>query len=140
MKRVVKKKVDGQVAAGSPASTLQGLFHSFARLAEKAGDGRPLLRGLRVARDPTADRFVVVHSGARVEFVLVPSDSQPPEAAVECRRMDGGGATETATIAHFRFNETGVVSESSVPELVNERIDQSPAAWSIVAAVLWSAM
>jgi hypothetical protein len=27
-----------------------------------------------------------------------------------------------------------------VTELVNERVDQSPSAWSIVAAVMWGAM
>jgi hypothetical protein len=135
MKRVVKKKVEG------PPSPLLGLFHSFARLAEKAGEGRPQLRGLRVARDPSANRFVVVHLNARVEFVLViHADNQPPDAEVECRRMDGAGVTEAATIACFRFNETGVVTESTVPELVNERVDQTPAAWSIVAAVMWSAL
>jgi hypothetical protein len=135
MKRVVKKKVD------SPPSPLQGLFHAFARLAERAGEGRPQLRGLRVARDPSADRFVVVHLGARVEFLLViQADGEPPKAAVECRRVDGAGVTETTLLARFCFNEAGVVTESTVPELVDERVDQSPAAWSIVAAVMWCAL
>jgi len=31
---------------------------------------RAQFRGLRVAHDPNADRFVVVHIGSRVEFVL----------------------------------------------------------------------
>jgi hypothetical protein len=141
MKRVVKKKTEGQSGASGTPSAAQGLFKSFARLAEKAGEGRPQLRGLRVATDPTADRFVVVHLGARVEFVLeIHGDSQPPDAEVACRRMDGAGVTETAPLARFRFNEAGVVTESTVPELVNERVDQTPAAWSIVAAVMWSAL
>ncbi len=44
------------------------------------------------------------------------------------------------TIAGFRFNEAGIVSESTVPELVNERLDQKTGAWSIVAAVMWNAL
>ena len=43
-------------------------------------------------------------------------------------------------IARFRFNEAGTVSESTVPELLNERLDQKNGAWSIVAAVLWNAL
>jgi hypothetical protein len=141
MKKVVKKKSESQGAASSIASPMRSLFHAFARLAETAGDGRPQLRGLRVARDPSADRFVVVHLGARVEFVLkIQGASQPQDAEVECRRIDGAGVAETVPLARFRFNESGVVSESSVAELVNERIDQAPAAWSIIAAVMWSAM
>jgi hypothetical protein len=50
------------------------------------------------------------------------------------------GATEAAPIAGFRFDETGNVSQSSVPELVNENISQSNGAWSIVGAVIWNAM
>jgi hypothetical protein len=120
---------------------MHGLFRSFAALAEQAADGRPQLRGLRVAHDPAADRFVVVHTGARVEFVLlIHGDSLPPYAEVECRRMNSSGATEETPIARFRFDDTGLVSESSVPELVGERIDQANGAWSIVAAVLWDAM
>jgi hypothetical protein len=137
-KKVAKKKV---VAKGSGAtSVLRSLFRSFAKLAEQAGDGRPLLRGLRVAQDPTADRIVVVHGGSRVEFVLVPGTGEPPYAEVECRRMDTMGATEATPIASFRFDETGTVSQSSVPELVNENISQSNGAWSIVGAVIWNAM
>jgi len=67
-------------------------------------------------------------------------DEQPPYAEIECRRMDSAGVTETTPIARFRFNETGVVAQSTVPELLNERIDQAPGAWSIVAAVIWDAM
>ena len=138
MKKAVKKKAETESGA---ASILRSLFRSFARLAEQAGDGRPLLRGLRVAHDPTADRFVVVHSGSRVEFVLqLHGDDQPPYAEVACRRMDSAGATETETIASFRFNESGVVTESTVAELVNEKIDLAPGAWSIVSAVIWSAL
>jgi hypothetical protein len=82
-----------------------------------------------------------VHSGSRVEFILLlHGDQQPAYAEVECRRMDSAGATETAPIARFRFGETGVVLQSSVTELVNERIDQAPGAWSIVAAVVWDAL
>jgi hypothetical protein len=138
MKKAVKRKVE---AEGGAASILRSLFQSFAKLAEQAGDGRPLLRGLRVAHDPTADRFVVVHSGSRVEFVLqVHHDDQPPYGEVECRRMDSAGATEKETIASFRFNEAGLVTESTVAELVNEKIDLAPGAWSTVSAVIWSAL
>jgi hypothetical protein len=139
MKKAAKRKGEGD--GTGVASVLRGLFRSFAKLAEQAGDGRPLLRGLRVAHDPKADRFVVVHSGSRVEFVLLlDGDSQPPSAEVECRRMDSAGATEQKKIASLRFGDTGVVSQSTVPDLVNERIDQAPGAWSIVAAVIWNAL
>ncbi len=139
MKRAAKKKGEGDGTGNR--GVLQGLFRSFAKLAEQAADGRAQLRGLRVAHDPKADRFVIVHLGSRVEFVLqIAADSQPPNAQVQCRRMDSAGATEKETIARFRFDETGVVSESTVPELVNERIDQAPGAWSVVAAIMWSAL
>jgi hypothetical protein len=54
--------------------------------------------------------------------------------------MDTMGATETTPIARFRFNEAGIVSESTVPELDNENIAQTNGAWSIVAAVIWNAL
>jgi hypothetical protein len=54
--------------------------------------------------------------------------------------MDTMGATEATPIANFRFDETGNVSRSSVPELVNENISQPNGAWSIVGAVIWNAM
>ncbi len=54
--------------------------------------------------------------------------------------MDSIGATEATPIASFRFNETGDVSQSSVPELVNENISQANGAWSIVSAVIWNAL
>jgi hypothetical protein len=139
MKRAVKRK--SEIADTGPRSVLRSQFHSFAKLAGQAGDGKPLLRGLRVAHDPRIDRFVVVHGGTRVEFVLTPhGDAEPPYAEIECRRMDAAGATEQATIAAFRFDETGVVSQSTVTELLNERIDDASGAWSIVAAVVWGAM
>ena len=50
------------------------------------------------------------------------------------------GATEATPIATFRFNETGTVLQSSVPELVNENIAEANGAWSIVGAVIWDAM
>lgn len=137
MKKAAKKKA-GVGSGVSP--TLLGLFHSFAKLAGQAGDGRPLLRGLRVAHDPSADRIVVVHGATRVEFVLAAGVGEPPHAQVECRRMDSVGATEALTIASFQFTETGTVSQSSVPELVNENIAEANGAWSIVSAVIWSAM
>lgn len=137
MRRATKTR---PAEASGPASAMRGLFRSFARLAEQAGDGRPLLRGLRVAHDPTADRIVIVHGGLRVEFVLVPVAGEPPFADVECRRMDSQGSTEATPIASFRFDEAGNVSQSSVPELVNENIAQPNGAWSIVGAVIWSAM
>src|SRR5262245_22406628 len=141
MKRVVKKKSEREGGPIGTASPLRSLFQAFAKLAEAAGDGRPQLRGLRVARDPTADRFVVVHLGVRVEFVLVNHGvGQLQDAEVECRRIDGAGVAETGLLARFRFNGDGVVSESTVPELVNERVNQAPAAWSIVAAVMWCAL
>jgi len=138
VKKAAKKRVEPEESGTS--SVMRSLFRSFAKLAEQAGDGRPLLRGLRVAQDPTADRIVVVHGGSRVEFVLVRGAGDSPYADVECRRMDSTGATEVTPIARFRFNETGDVSESSVPELVNENISQANGAWSIVSAVIWSAM
>ena len=138
MKKTAKKKVEAD-GSGTP-SALRSLFRSFAKLAERAGDGRPLLRGLRVAQDPTADRIVVVHGGSRVEFILAPCIGDPAHADVECRRMDSTGATEATPIAAFRFNEAGNVSQSSVPELLNENIAQSNGAWSIVGAVIWNAM
>lgn len=138
MKRAAKKKVEAD--GGETPAVMRSLFRAFAKLAEQAGDGRPLLRGLRVAQDPTAERIVIVHGGSRVEFVLVPGVGEPPYADVECRRMDSTGATETTPIASFRFDETGNVLQSSVPELVNENIAQANGAWSIVAAVVWNAM
>jgi hypothetical protein len=139
MKKTAKRKVEGD-GTGVPA-VMRGLFRSFAKLADQVAGARPLLRGLRVAHDPKADRFVAVLGGSRVEFVLVLyGEDQPPCAEIECRRMDSAGATEKTTIARFRFDDTGVVSQSTVPELVNERIDQAPGAWSIVAAVIWDAL
>ena len=138
MKKAAKKKVKPEESGMS--SVVRSVFRSFAKLAEQAGDGRPLLRGLRVAQDPTADRIVIVHGGSRVEFVLVLGTGDSPYADVECRRMDSTGATEATPIASFQFDETGNVSQSSVPELVNENISQSNGAWSIVSAVVWNAM
>lgn len=74
MKRAAKKKVE-EDGTGVP-SVMRGLFRSLAKRAEQAGDGRPLLRGLRVARDPKADRIVVVHGESRVEF-MAPAASSP---------------------------------------------------------------
>lgn len=139
MKRIAKKKVESETSGAE--SVLRSLFRSFAMLTEQAADGRPQLRGLRVAHDPNGDRFVAVHLGARVEFVLrIDSDSVPAQADVECRPINSAGAAAEMTIARFRFNETGIVSEATVPELVNERLDQKNGAWSIVAAVLWDAL
>jgi hypothetical protein len=138
VKKAAKKKIE--VKGSGTSSVMRGLFRSFAKLAEQAGDGRPLLRGLRVGQDPTADRIVIVHGGSRVEFVLVPGTGDPPYADVECRRMDSIGATEAVPIASFRFDDTGSVLQSSVPELVNENIAQANGAWSIVGAILWNAM
>ena len=138
MKKAAKKKVEPE--ASGTSSVMRSVFRSFAKLAEQAGDGRPLLRGLRVAQDPSADRIVVVHGGSRVEFVLILGAGDSPYADVECRRMDSTGATEATPIASFQFNETGNVSQSSVPELVNENISQANGAWSIVSAVIWNAM
>ena len=138
MKKVAKKKAEPEKSGTS--SVMRSVFRSFAKLAEQAGDGRPLLRGLRVAQDPTADRIVIVHGGSRVEFVLVLGAGDSPNADVECRRMDSTGRTEATPIASFQFNETGNVSQASVPELVNENISQPNGAWSIVSAVVWNAL
>jgi hypothetical protein len=139
MKRVAKKKAEPDESGLKAAMRVR--FRSFGKLAEQAAGGRPQLRGIRVAQDPVADRFVVVQQNARVEFVLrIQDDAEPPHADVECRRLDSAGAAEEATIAHIRFNEAGVVTQSTVPELVDERIDQPQAAWSFVAAAMWNAM
>ena len=139
MKRVAKKKAESPVSGG--ASVLRSLFRSFAMLVEQAAEGKPQLRGLRVAHDPKADRFVAVHLGARVEFLLqTDSATVPPHADVECRPVNSLGATAETCIARFRFNEAGIVTESSVPELVDVRLDQKAGAWSIVAAVMWDAL
>lgn len=139
MKKPSRKKIEADETG--VRALVRGAFRSFARLAEQAGEGRPLLRGLRVAHDPNGDRFVVVHGGTRVEFILVLHGDDPsPHGQIECRRMDSAGATEAAPIARFRVDPTGVVSESSVTELAGERIDQAPGAWSIVAAVIWDAL
>jgi hypothetical protein len=138
VKKAAKRKI--QAEGSGTQSVLRSVFRSFAKLAEQAGDGRPLLRGLRVAQDPTADRIVIVHGGSRVEFVLVLGAGDSPHADVECRRMDSTGATEATPIASFRFDETGTVTQSSVPELVNENIAEANGAWSIVGAVIWNAM
>jgi hypothetical protein len=135
MKKTTRKKA---ADTGVPPA-LSGLFRSFARLAERTADDRPLLRGLRIAHDPAACRFVAAHAGSYIEFVLaVPADCVPPVGEIECRRMNSSGATAESTIARFRFNEEGIIVESTVPELAGERIDQAPAACSVVAAVLWS--
>lgn len=139
MKKAAKTKAED--SGTGVLSIMRGLFRSFSKLAEQTGNGRPLLRGLRVARDPKADRIVVVHGESRVEFVLaVCSDGDPPYAEIECRRMDSAGATEKASIARFRFDDKGVVSQSTVPELINENIAQEHGAWSVVAAVMWDAL
>ncbi len=139
MKKAVKKK--DETDDGGARSVLRSVFRSFTKLAEQAGEGRPLLRGLRVAHDPKAERIVVVHGGSRVEFVLkLSADSTPPHAVVECRRMDTVGATETTPLASFQFDEAGVVSDSTVPEFVGEKITDANGAWSIVAAVIWDAL
>jgi hypothetical protein len=138
MKRAVKKK-DGD--DGGARSVLRSVFRSFTKLAEQAGEGRPLLRGLRVAQDPKAERIVVVHGGTRVEFVLkLSADSTPPHAVVECRRMDTAGVTEPTPIASFQFDEAGIVSHSTVTEFIGEKITDANGAWSIVAAVIWDAL
>ena len=138
MRKAAKKKAEAD--AGGAPSVMRSQFRSFARLAGQAGDGRPLLRGLRVAQDPTADRIVIVHGGSRVEFVLVPGADAASYADVECRRMDSIGATEATPIASFRFDETGRVLQASVADLLNENIAESTGAWSIVGAVVWIAM
>jgi hypothetical protein len=139
MKKAAKKKAD--IDETGVLALMRGVFRAFSKLAEQAGEGRPLLRGLRIAHDPKVDRFVVVHSGSRIEFLLVlHGEGRPPFAEIECRRMDSAGVTEAASMARFRFDQSGVVSESSVAELAGERIDQATGAWQIVAAVIWDAL
>ncbi|BAP90007.1 uncharacterized protein E1O_28760 [Burkholderiales bacterium GJ-E10] len=136
MKKVSRKKTGDSGTVISPV--LRGLFRSFAKLAERAAENRPLLRGLRIAYDPGAERFVVAHAGSYVEFVLaIPGDCVPPLGEIECRPMSTAGATEESTIARFRFNEAGIITESTVPELAGQNIDVDAAAWSVVAAVCW---
>jgi hypothetical protein len=137
VKKATKNRVEAE--GGEAASVLRGVFRSFAKLAERAGEGRPLLRGLRVGHDPSAERIVIVHGGSRVEFLL-PGDGVPSHADVECRRVESTGVTQNEAIASFRFNASGEVLQSSVPELVGENIAQENGAWSIVAAVVWNAM
>jgi hypothetical protein len=135
------KKISRKKAADGPAGTspmLQALFRTFATLAERTAENRPLLRGMRIAYDPRAARFVVAHAGSYVEFVLaVAADCVPPLGQIECRRMNTSGATEESTIARLRFDENGVITESTVPELAGQSIALADGAWSAVAAVLW---
>jgi hypothetical protein len=138
MKKTTRKKDADETGV---RAILRARFAGLGKLAAQAGDGRPLLRGLRVAQDPAADRFVVVHGGVRVEFVLLLHDKDaPPTAEVECRRMDSAGATEAEAMARIRFSDAGEVLESTVSELIGENINQPEGAWSIVAAVIWDAM
>lgn len=138
MKKAAKKKADSDLGS---KSELRSVFRSFAQLAGQAGEGRPLLRGLRVAHDPTTERIVVVHSGARVEFLMVlPPESSPAHADVECRRVGGTGTTEATPIATFQFDQAGNVLQSTVPELTGEKVTDSNGAWSIVSAVIWNAL
>lgn len=139
MKKTTKKKSEADDTGAR--AILRARFAGLGKLAAQAGDGRPLLRGLRVAQDPAADRFVVVHGGVRVEFVLLLHDREtPPTAEVECRRMDSAGPTEADALARIRFSDNGAVLESTVSELVGENINQPEGAWSIIAAVIWDAM
>src|SRR5258705_12546897 len=131
MKKLPRKKAaDG--GTGIP-SVLQVLFRSFSKLAERAAEGRPLFRGLRIAHDPGTDRFVVVHAGSWIEFVLtILGDWVPPHGEVQCRRMDTSGTTELTKIARFLLNEVGVITYATVPEHIYERVGQSPAPWTVV--------
>jgi hypothetical protein len=139
MKKAARSKATEDKTGAS--SILRSLFRTFSKFAEQAGDGRPLLRGLRVAYDPKADRIVIVHGGARIEFVLRPvADTVPAHAQVECRRMDSAGKAEAEPFTRFRYDEQGVVAESNVAELVGENVAQAEGAWSIVAAVVWDAL
>lgn len=139
MRKAAKSKVT--VEETGAAKVLKSAFRTFAKLAAQAAESRPQLRGLRVATDPKMDRFVAVHLNSRVEFVLkVDREAADASATVDCFRMDSAGVSEGATIAQLRYGEAGAVLEASVPELVGERIDQSPGASSIVAAVMWNAM
>jgi hypothetical protein len=136
MKRISRKKVADAGANIPPV--LRGLFRSFAKLAERAAEDRPLLRGLRVAYDSIAERFVVAHAGSYVEFVLaIPKDCLPPLGEIECRRMASAGTRDESTIARFRFDEGGILTESTVPEFAGQNIDLAATVWSVVAAVLW---
>lgn len=138
MKATRKTSVSSPAGVPTPQ---QARFRAFSRLAERAGEGRPLLRGLRLARDPKADRFVVVHAGARVEFALAGGvGGDAGLARLECRGLDASGKAEATPLARFAFGDDGLIAQSTFPELLNEAIDQSTGAWSVVAAVLWSNM
>jgi hypothetical protein len=98
-----------------------------------------LLRGARVGRDPKGDRFVVVHAGSQVEFVLASVDDAAMQGEVVCKRIDSSGTSEGSAIARFVYSEAGVVLESTVDELIDTRIDETEGAASIVASVMWAA-
>ena len=132
MRKAAKSKVTAEESG--PAKVLQSAFRTFAKLASQAAESRAQLRGLRVATDPQMDRFVAVHLNSRVEFVLrIDRESAEASATIDCFRMDSAGVSEEATIARLRYGEAGAVLEASIPELVGERIDQSPGASSIIA-------
>jgi hypothetical protein len=136
MKKATTRKSTGVEAEAS--APLRALFLSFSKLAAQAAEGRPLLRGLRVAHDPKADRFVVVHAASRVEFVLtIAANATPARGDIGCRAIDSSGAAGAASLARFAFDASGVITESTVPELVNERIDLIAGASSVVSAVIW---
>ncbi len=141
-KRVARRKsAVPETPESGPGTALRVRFRSFGKLVERAGAGRPLLRGLRVAFDPDADRVVVVHGGVRVEMLLaLHRDDTPPCGTIECRRIDAAGATEPALLARFRFDESGAIVDASLSELLGQKVDEEEGAWSIVAALIWDAM
>lgn len=134
MKKTVKKKSESAAHASARA-----LFRAFTDLSEKVAAARPLLRGARIGRDPSADRFVVVHAGSQIEFVLMLPDDDAAKPVIECRRIDSSGASASSAIARFAFDERGTIVESTMPEWTGLRIDDKDGAWSVVAAVMWAA-
>jgi hypothetical protein len=133
MKKAVKKKSESAAHTSARA-----LFRTFTELSDKVAAARPLLRGARIGRDPSADRFVVVHAGSQIEFVLVITADDAAKPAIECRRIDSSGAS-AGTIARFAFDERGTIVEATMPEWTGLRIDDKEGAWSVVAAVMWAA-
>ena len=101
MKKLSRKKAtDG--GTGIP-SVLQVLFRSFSKLAERAAEGRPLFRGLRIAHDPGADRFVVIHNRDQRGHLS------------NTRVTAGAGAT--LTMPHYRLRELMDARDMSTSDL-----------------------
>ena len=118
---------------------MRSVFRSFAKLAEQRANDDRFFVGCELPRTPLPTGSSLCMAGRASNSF----SSWAPALAVRGRRVPANGstgATEATPIASFQFNETGNVSQSSVPELVNENISQANGAWSIVGAVVWNAM